>query len=108
MSGALAWVMFTPIRSSALRGGQAEAGRAGLTDGDMDDPLVRIEVDAVMATLVAEAAGLDSAEGRPQVPDVVAVDPGHARLDGTADPVPLGQVAGPDVGCEAVLGVVRE
>src|SRR3954452_18479230 len=87
-------------------GGDAEPGRLGVADRHVHHALVGVKVDAVVTALVADAAGFDAAEGRAQVPYVVAVEPRHAGLDRPRDPVTSFQVAGPDVRGEAVPGVV--
>lgn len=70
--------------------------------------LVGVEVDRAVAALVAQAGGFDAAERGAQVADVVAVEPHHAGLDVLGEVVRPGQVLRPDVGGQAVLGVVRQ
>jgi hypothetical protein len=56
----------------------------------------------------ADARLLRAAEGRAQVAQEPAVDPGDAHLDTRRHPVGAGQVGGPDRGGEAVVGVVGQ
>src|ERR1700721_1809657 len=65
-----------------------------------------VKLERMLAALAMRAAELDAAEGRRQMTDVVAVDPGHARFERQCHAVGAGDVAGPEVSCQAVFHVV--
>src|SRR5690606_16391945 len=56
----------------------------------------------------ADAAGLHAAERGRQVADVLGVDPDHASVELAREAVRPGDVAGPEVGGEAVVDVVGD
>ena len=86
----------------------SESGNVGVAEGDVHDAGLGVEVEAVLAALAAEPARLHATERRSQVADVVRVEPHHAGLDAMGDAVAATQVVGPDVGGEAVAGVVGQ
>src|SRR3954453_4494327 len=77
-----------------------------LSQGERDVLRLQVLGQALVATLAADAALLHPAERRRRVADVPAVDPDHAELERLAQPPPAGEIAGVDVGDQAVLGAV--
>src|SRR5690348_194349 len=69
---------------------------------------VAVELEAVVAPLAAYPAALDPPERRPQVADVLRVDPAQPGVDRLRDPVAAFDVVRPDVRGEAVLDRVRK
>src|SRR5712691_3502647 len=67
----------------------------------------RIEIERVQAALAADAGEFRPAEGRPQVAQEPAVDPGDADLHRLPDAVASRKVARPHRRSKAVDSVVR-
>src|SRR5712692_2308293 len=85
--------------------GFSTVGRRSQLDADVGR--LGIEIERVQAAFAADARELGSAEGRAQVAEEPAVDPGDADFHRLPDPVAAREVGGPDRGGEAVDGVVR-
>src|SRR5688500_17768268 len=75
---------------------------------EVDGHVFRLQIllDTLYPSFAAETGVLDAAEGRRSVGDHALVEADHAGLDALADAKGSLQVAGVDVGNEAVLGVV--
>ncbi|MPM18262.1 hypothetical protein SDC9_64668 [bioreactor metagenome] len=86
----------------------AEDGVVDLPEVDVHGLLVGVEIDRAVAPLVAKAGRLHPTEGRPQVTNVVRVEPDHACLDVLREVVGALEVVGPHVRGETVAGVVGE
>jgi hypothetical protein len=67
---------------------------------------LQILLDTLYPSFAAEAGVFDAAEGGRGVGDHALVEADHAGLDALADAQGALQVAGVDVGNEAILGVV--
>ena len=68
--------------------------------------LLHIKFKAPIATVAANAAGLDATKGRGQVPDVFAIHPDHACLKLVCKTERAGEVIGPQIGGESVGRVI--
>ena len=77
-----------------------------LVQVDVDGLLIGVEIDRTVATLVAQAGGLNAAERGTQVTDVIGIEPHHAGLHVLGKVVGALQIRGPDIGGKAVLRVI--
>src|SRR5687767_7341412 len=80
--------------------------RTHLSQVDRDVFGLEVLLDALGASFPAKAGVLDPAEGRRGVRDYALVEAHHAGLQAFADPERALEIAGVDVGDEAVLGGV--
>src|SRR5208282_2324536 len=85
---------------------RAERGRVHLAERDVDGLLLRVEVQRPVTAFVPHAGSLDASERRPQIADVVRVQPDHAGLHPLREGVRALEVPGPEIGGEAVLYAV--
>src|SRR3954451_10025028 len=92
-----------PPRRAHTNAGTARAGRSHRHCYVLD---FQVLIDALDATLAAEAGGLDAAERRRGVGHHALVEPDHAGLQLLADAERSLEVVRIDVGDEPVLGVV--
>src|SRR4051794_19086982 len=80
--------------------------RAVLVEPDGDIFLFHVDLEGVIAAVPADSARLDAAERRRQVPHILRIDPDHAGFDALGDAMGTADVAGPDIGGEAIADVV--
>src|SRR5699024_6300106 len=73
---------------------------------DVNSLLVGVEVNGAVAALMAKTGCLHATEWGAQVTDVVGVQPDHAGFNVLREVMGALQVRSPDVGSQAVLGVV--
>src|SRR4029079_5137318 len=99
-AGGFAW-------SASLFASDAYLGRAVLVEPDGDILLLHVDLEGVIAAVAADAARLDAAERRRQMPHVLRIDPDHAGFDVLGDAMGAADVAGPEIGGKPVGDVLR-
>ena len=65
-----------------------------------------VEIEAPIATVAADAAGLGAAKRSWQVANILAVHPDHADIHGIGNPQGTAHIAGPKISGLAVFDVI--
>src|SRR5947209_17885413 len=77
-------------------------------EGDGDVLRLHVEVEGIVAAVAPEAGIFHTSERRRQMAHVFGIDPDHAGLETSRDPMRAAEIARPDITGEPVAHVVAD